>query len=441
MNEEPGMWRGRHPLLWIGVSAGALLAAGFVFAYQFVGPAPPSEITIAAGPKDGAYYRYAERYRAILAADRIQLHVRETRGSTDNLKLLRDPESGVDLAFLQSGTAEDEADSLVSLASVAYEPLWIFLRGKPPQKLVELEGKRLAIGYEGSGTRLAVHRILSEVGIDSPPTELLALGGSEAAVALEKDEVDVAFFVAAVEAPFIQDLLRVDGLRLVSLDRSPAYARRQRNLASVTLLQGVIDIEKNTPPEDVRLLAPLAILVARSDFHPALVDLVLGAAGRVHGTPGIFEDQSEFPSARYVDLPLSEEAARFLERGPSFLNRFLPFWAANFVDRMFILLIPILTLLIPLFKVAPAVYRWRVRSRFKRWYRDLQKIDIALGATGDGVDYRATLERLEAIQEELGKITVPPAYGDELYHMRFHVSLVRERARSQLRDEAEVKTP
>jgi len=439
MNKERDMLRGRRLFLLIGGCALALTAAGFLFAYQFVDPAPPSEITIAAGRKDGAYYRYAERYQAILAADRITLHVRETKGSGDNLKLLRDPESGVDLAFLQSGTSGEEADSLVSLASVAYEPLWIFLRGEPPESLVELEGKRLAIGDEGSGTRLVVNRILSAAGIDSPPTELHALGGTEAAHALEKGEVDVAFFVASVEAPFVQDLLRIDGLRLVSLERSPAYARRQRNLASVTLLQGVIDIEKNTPPEDVRLLAPLAILVARNDFHPALIDLVLAAAGRVHGTPGIFEDKSEFPSARYVDLPLSEEAARFLERGPSFFNRFLPFWAANFLDRMLILLIPILTLLIPLFKVVPAVYRWRVRSRFKRWYRDLQTIDIALSRIGDEVDHRATMERLESIQDELGKITVPPAYGDELYHMRFHVSLVRDRARSQFRDEAEVK--
>lgn len=418
-------WR---ELFFVGTPVLLLMVVGFVVAYQFVEPAPPGEITVASGPKDGAYFGFAKRYAEALLRQGITLHVRETKGSVENLALLADPESGVDLAFTQSGTGEAEAHpELVSLGSLYYEPLWIFLRQSLPGRFSALRGGRIAVGEEGSGTKAVVERLLAENAIDGTVSTLVAQGGQVAVRQLEAGAVDAACFVSSVDSPLLQELLGKDELSLMELERVSAYTRRHRYLSRVELLAGVVDPGRNIPSADVSLLSPVASLTAREDFHPALVELLLGAANKVHGAPSVFEAFARFPSAEFTDFPVTEEARRFLTRGPSFLNRFLPFWAANFVDRMLVMLIPLVTLLIPLFRVVPPLYRWRVRSRFKRWYRDLQMIDGLIVEGSEAVKLNEALERLEAIQSELAKITVPPSYGDELYQVHAHMAFVRRR--------------
>jgi TRAP transporter TAXI family solute receptor len=407
----------------------ALTLIGFIIAWQFVNPAPPHTITIATGQADGAYYLFAERYREILAEASVTLEIRKTAGSLENLRLLEAGE--VDLAFFQGGSGISTADDdITALGSLYYEPLWVFYRHpEVAHRLTDFQGKRLATGAAGSGTRELVRDLLEYNRINSPADKLQAPGGKAAARALRQDAADAAFFVASPRSPLIQELLRDKTIRLMSFTRAAAYTDLNHALAAVTLPEGVIDLQANLPPQDVALLASTANLIARDDFHPALVSLLLQAATRVHGGGGLFEKPGEFPNARHVDFPLNEDARRFYRHGPPFLQRYLPFWTANLVDRMMIMLVPLLTILVPLVKVMPPTYRWQVRRKIYRWYHELHAIDIQHPDQAPAAELAELLQRLDVIEEEVRKVKVPLSYSDELYNLRLHIGMLRNRLR------------
>ena len=405
----------------------ALLFSGLVFAllFQLVEPAPPERLVLASGMPGGAYHRFALEYRGLLAREGVELEVRESSGSVENLRLLR--EGAVDAAFVQTGVADPASQAgLSSLASLYYEPLWIFHRGPESlERLTELSGSTVAVGPEGSGTRALALTLLRENGLDQPPTRLSDLGGSRAAEALREGAVDAAVFVASPRAPVVAELLADPGIELLNFSRIDAYLSRYRYLSSVVLPEGAIDFRRNIPGRPVTLLAPVATLVVRSGFHPALTDLMLQAAFEVHAKGGFFERPEQFPSADHLDFPLVEDARRYFERGPSFLRRYLPFWAAVFVERSALFLLPLITLLVPLFRIAVPTYRWKVRSRIYRWYRDLSAVEISVDAgTGDPT---LALQELDRIEQEAAKVEVPLSYTDELYNLRLHIQLVRDK--------------
>ena len=416
-----------------------LIAAGFVIAYQFVDPAPPRELTLATGSPEGAYHAYGQRYQEVLARDGITVTLVASAGTVENLALLQGTAEGAarpaDLAFVQSGIGDPAGSpDLVALASLYYEPLWVFVRGdEPVTRLTALAGRRIAVGAEGSGTRHVALALLAANGIaagDAHGTVVSDLGGGKAADALAAGALDAAVFVTAKYRPMLSDLMARPDIQLLSFERAAAYRRRFRYLAAVTLPEGVIDLAANLPADDRVLLSPLATLVARDDVHPALIDLMLRAATEIHGGPGLFEQPGEFPSPHNVDFPLASGAERYFETGLPFLRRVLPFWAATLVERLWVMLLPVLTLLIPLLRIAPPTYRWQVRRHIIRWYRDLRQLEAALQAAEEAGDEGARRESLAAVdrlQVEIGRITVPLAYADNLYNLRLHTEFVRRR--------------
>jgi TRAP transporter TAXI family solute receptor len=406
-----------------------IVAAGFVVAYRLVDPAPSGTLRIATGGKDGAYAAAAERYKAILARDGVRLDIVYTAGAIENLKLLSAPDSNIDLAFVQGGTGSPEASpDLVSLASVFFEPLWIFVRTeRAPRSLLELAGKRVAIGQEGSGTRALALELLGSSGVFERATQISDLGNSDAVRALLKGEVDAAFFVTGRPTPLLSPLLGARGIRLLNLEYAEAYKFRHQFLTSVTLPAGVISLDPPVPAQDVALLAPAAALVARDGLHPALIDLILGAAKEVHGRRQLFSKRGDFPSPAYLDFPLERQAQRYLESGPSLLRRYLPFRVAGFVERLWVLVLPLLTLAIPLMRIAPPAYRWQVRRKIYRWYKFLRRIEDDMWAAKDPGAKGALLERLNKMQRDVGKIGVPLSYAEQLYHLRLHIEFLRQR--------------
>lgn len=401
---------------------------GFVVAYQFVEPAPPSTIRMATGSPLGAYQLFAERYRKLLAAQGIRLELVATEGSVANLRLLKDGASGVDVAFVQGGTAPAvEPDGLVSLGGLFHEPFWVFMRaGEEVRRLADLKGRRLAVGTEGSGTRIVALRLLEENDIAPGDATLFPLAGPEAHVALQSGDIDAAFVVASPKAPIIEAMLKDPTLRLMSFEQAEAYTLRTRYLSTVRLPMGVVDLAENLPPTEVSLVAPAATLVARDDLHPALMSLLLLTAQRIHEAGGLFEAPGAFPSARFVEFPLSEEAERFFRSGPPLLQQYMPFWAANLADRLKVMLIPVITLLFPLAKILPPVYRWRVTSRIYRWYRDLLAIEAAAARVETPEACRDLRRRLKKIDDEVQHLAVPLSYADTAYSLRMHVRMVRD---------------
>ena len=405
--------------------------AGFFIAWQFVNPAPPDTITIATGQPGGAYVLFAERYREILAREDITLNILETAGSVENLRLLEQDPHSIDIAFLQGGSAaRPHAENLVSLASLYYEPLWVFYRGTDElTRINQLQHKRLAIGEPGSGTRSVTQTLLQENGLDDGQVTGLPVGGEAAVSALLEGKADAAFLVASVESPLVQQLLRTPGIRLMSFERAEAYTRQHHFLSRITLPEGVIDLQENIPPRDTALLAATANLVTHEDFHPALVGLLLQAAEEIHGGGSLFAAPDTFPNQQNLEFPLDSGARRYFRFGPPFLQRYLPFWTANLIDRVKIMVIPLLALLIPLIKVMPPTYRWQVRKKIYRWYSELQALDFEHPKALPAETISASVQKLDDIEEEVRKVKVPLSYSDELYNLRLHIEMVRNKLR------------
>ena len=409
-----------------------IVGIGFVIAFQFVQPAPPKRIVITTGSDSGAYYAYAGRYANILARNGVTLEVRTSAGSLQNIERLENDEAQV--GFVQGGVIEpkgdpDEEDTdsrLLSLGSVFFEPVWVFYRGdRRFDRLTDLKGKRIAIGQEGSGVRQLAQQLLSANEI-KPGDHLLPLSGLKAAEELQQGRIDAAVIIAAENAPVVQVLLRSPGVKVMSFAQAEAYQRRFPFLTKLTLPQGVADLVRDYPPHDVTLLAPTANLVVRDDLHPALQSLLLQAATEVHGRAGFFQRAGEFPVYKDRLLPLSPEAARYFKSGPPFLQRYLPFWLAVLIDRLMVLLIPIFALMIPLLKVAPAIYSWRVRSKVFRCYGELKYLEEDLKQRFDAAKLREYRSRLEVLDDEARGLKVPLAFTDLVYTLREHVNLVRQ---------------
>ena len=403
----------------------AILIAGFAVAGNFVQPAPPDRLTIASGGPDGAYFGYAQKFKKILAREGVELDVKVTSGSVQNLEMLRKAE--VDAAFLQSGIATPQPDdTLISLGSLYFEPLWVFHRaGTTIDLLSGLKGKKLAIGGVGSGTRRFVEPLLARNGIDRTNTEIIDRGGKPAAEALRRGEIDAAFYIASAASPVIRALVQDPAFELLNFRRAEAYTRHYLYMSKVTLPRGMVNFTEDFPREDKTLLAAAATMVVHDNLHPALRTLLLRASAEIFEGGGFFERPVEFPSVKYVDFPLSDKARRFIVDGPSLLDRYLPYWVADMIVRLSILLLPLVTLMIPLMRIVPPLYKWRMRSRIVRWYKEMVKIEEQVRGAETPDERRAAMARLEEIDEDVSEVKVPVGYRDMHYTLRFHIDLLR----------------
>ena len=417
------------------VLAAALLAV----AYWMLDPNPPKKVVLATGADQGAYAELGKRYVQALKPYGITVELRPTQGAAENLQLLRDPASGVDIAFVQGGADDqqsdaDEKDNLVALGSLFYEPVWLFYRSDSAQRLLkaptltslsQLPGWRLNIGAVGSGVPNLVNKLIAANNIEPSTLTLLREPQTPAVVALLGGETDALVFASAPESLMVQMLLQTPGIALYNFAQADAYSRRFAFLTPVTLPRGVVDLARDLPPQDVRLVAPTATLLARKGTHPALIQIFVQAAQQIHGGAGWFQRKGELPIAAGTEEPLAKEAQRFYATGAPVLQRYLPFWLANLIDRMWPVLVTIVAALIPLSRTLPPLYQFRIRKRIFRWYAQLREVE-------DAIDKRPAAELLQdlsVIEERVGNVSVPLSYADELYSLRSHIQMVRRRLR------------
>ncbi len=360
--------------------AALIIGAAFLLAYRFVRPAPPGSFVISTGNEAGAYHLFGGRYRDLLAKEKIRVELRPSSGSLDNLTLLG-----------------------------------------------QLSGKRIAAGPEGSGTRVLVTSVLQAGNALKSGIPLYPLTGMAAAEALIAGRLDAALFVAAPDAPVVQKLLKTPGIRLMSLSHAEALARRFPYLSAVTLPRGMIDLGADIPSSNVRMVAATTHLVARTDFHPALVSVLLQAATKVHGSAGVFRKAGEFPAIREGDFPISEDAQRYFKSGPPFLQRYMPFWLVNLLERMLVLIVPLIAVLIPVMRIMPAFYDWRVKRKIFCWYGELKMVELEVRSKPGAADTARLLARLDEIEDGVDATRVPLTYWDYVYTLRGHIQMVRGR--------------
>lgn len=401
--------------------------------------AVPDTIVMTSGPKGSSFERNAEKYRKILERDGIKLKILPSDGSVQNFKRLNDPKFRVDIGFVLGGDAgTQDVSKLMSLGSVSYQPLMIFYRGKPRTSLAEFKGLRLDIGDEGSGTRALALALLKFNNIaPGDGTQFVDTQG-DLAKALLANRVDVLFVMGdSTSREMMTELMHTEHIRLFDVNQADAYTRRIPYLNKLVLPRGALDFAHDTPSEDINLIGPTVEIVARENLHPALSDLLIAAAREVHGTPGLFKKRGEFPSAQERDFHVSDDAIRFYTSGKSFLYRTFPFSVASMIARLLAFIVPIVLLLVPAFKVLPAIYRWRIESRIHRWYKMLLELERdAFGpagdpVTGDPARREELLRHLDMIEKSVSKIVVPAAFGDLFYGLRGHIVFVRNVLLSQ----------
>jgi TRAP-type uncharacterized transport system substrate-binding protein len=423
----------------IVISAGpvALLAIGLlVLAYWWLDPNPPKKVTLATGPARSAYDEFGKRYRKALKAYGIEVVLLPSEGSPANLRLLRSGKA--DLGFVQGGSGDRNANDdtgIVSLGSLFVEPVWLFYREDAAKKVVpdgqlsslaQLKDLRVNIGARGSGAPFLMRRLFEANKMDIAQLKVSRLDETAATVAFLNGDLDAIVFASAPESLMVQMLLQTPGVKLMDFSQAEAYSRRLPFLTPVVLPRGVVDLAQDQPPQDVHLVATTTSLLAREGTHPALLNLFAQAARDLHGPAGWFNRAGSFPNTEHSEYPISREAERTLRGGQPFLQRWLPFWLANLVERMWLALGIIVAVLLPLSRIVPPVYQFRIRSRVFRWYGQLRDIENRLNAQPQQA--REVVRELDALDDRVGRISVPLAYADELYALRNNIDVVRRKA-------------
>ena len=400
------------------------LVAVFYIVFLFIEPAPKKELTIATSSKDSTYYTTALKYQALLAKQTVKLHILETSGSVENLDLLNSQKA--DIAFVQAGIidANDNVE-VESLASVHYEPLWIFYKnqGYEIEYLVELINKKISIGVIGSGTQYLAIQMLVENGITTDNASLVMDSPTSSKDKLIKGEIDVMFLVSSPSSPTVVELLSDPTIELLNVKRVKAYNQKYKFLSPLVLHEGTIDLYKNLPSENKNMLSTTANLVCKKGLNEELIRIFLKQIKLVHKEQSIFEEQNQFPSLEYLDTEINEEAQNYLTKGDSWLESIFPFWIASQIDRLKLLLIPLLTLLFPLFKGVLPLYRWTIRSKIYKWYKRLDDLENSKASTREELE--ENMKKLADLKLEVQAQTkVPLSYKGEYYNLLLHIDLV-----------------
>jgi TRAP-type uncharacterized transport system substrate-binding protein len=418
----------RRPLALL-LSVGVLLLAAVAWVVFVVANAlPPRRVVMTTGPEGGVYRELGEKYRTVLARSGVRLELRPSLGNVENLQRLKDKKSRVSVGFVSGGlTTEADSPGIESLGTIAYYPLWIFCRGMhQPNRLQELKGKRVSIGPEGGGTRPLVLEMLRDNQMEKEITPV-ALSPGPSGEALLRGEIDCACMLTGPDAPIVRTLLADERVRLFDFARADAYVARFPYLRKVVVPEGVGDLSRNLPSQNVTLIASTTSLLIKEDLHPAIQFLLLQAADEIHSPGGMLHRPEDFPAAERVDVPLSADARTFYKSGGSYLQRHLPFWLWVFTSRLLLLLIPLIGILYPLSQAIPAIIDLVVNLRLNRIYRELRDIDARIDRDQSPEEFAEDRERLEKLDERVRQIRVPMRNARTLYTLRHHLSLVRER--------------
>jgi TRAP-type uncharacterized transport system substrate-binding protein len=411
---------------------------------RYISPAPPSKIEMTTGAVDGASHAFALKYQAYLKANRVTLELKPSTGSVQNLERLN---TGTPVGFVQGGLGilsidpqNADADTpLRSLGVVGYEPIWIFAASDALAKSMHkglgvLAGKNVAIGAEGSGTRKVALELLQSYGITAANASLSADGGMAAANALIAKKLDALVIIGAPQTPAVQLLLDKPEVQLVSIDHAEGITRRLPYMSLVTLKAGSVNPQRDLPAQDITLLSTTANLVIRDELHPALAYLLLEAARDVHKGATLLNKPAEFPHPRGTDFPLADEAQRYYKDGRPFLQRYLPYWAANALQRLLLILIPLLAIAIPVLKTIPSLLDFKEKNRLYRRYGVLRELerDLRVRQLSEAEIVEAS-SKLDEIENEISTMKFPLDFTDRIYTLRQHVDYVR----GQLKNERE----
>jgi hypothetical protein len=434
------------------------------------------KIVIAAG--NSQYYELAKRYQESLRKYGVEVDVRRTMRVKDKegksslrplegrltLRALVDDESGITAAFvkgdlvgsLQGRLASEkqkgrhaEYSKLRSVGRLFYEPVWVFTRGDLPiRTLRDLKGKRIYLGARESGARGIARQLLKANGVIEKESAIFVDEDLPAdAAPLLDGRADAGILVMAADTDTMQQLLRVPNIRLMDFTpEAEAYTNRFPALSKVVLRQGAVEFDPLLPTEDITLLTTSVALVVRPDMQPALVSLLTHAVVNnpkpgfdKNGDPVLFHRPGEFPSASDPEFEVASEARVVYKTGelpvvlkslaPRAYSLGIPFSYLSFVNTHWTTLVGILgilALMLPLTRAIPALYVWTVRRRMVYWYKQLKTLERNLDSAAS-FDPGVLQAEFDRIDSHVRRLRVPSYYSSDLYDLRGHIDLVRQR--------------
>jgi TRAP-type uncharacterized transport system substrate-binding protein len=408
-----------------------ILLVCLVVVLRFANPAAPGEMNLLAGARGSGYYETAKQYAAYLRDKGIIANVVETAGSRENLRKLAaqdSPAAGYALAGVdrEMQTAED-LGSLLSLGSLSFEPLWLFL-GADEQisRMGELAGKSIGLGPLDSDSRSIAMLVLNENGINDQTLDLSDSYSDpkSRAEALIQGDLEAAFFLGPPTSDPIARLLESPTVSPVSITRAAAYDRLYPELAEIVLPEGVVDLANDVPLADLHLLAAVDNLVVRDDLHPMVVDLLLDAAKSIQQEPDLLAPRGTFPNMAHSSLPLSPAAVRFYEEGPSPLRKYLPFWLATIISRFGLIVAQVGTVALLVLKLPPSLLRIRFTMKQAGIYRQMEELEKSFAG---GLDRDVVAADLDGIDRQAAELKSPRMKLSEYMELRQNIHDLRER--------------
>jgi TRAP-type uncharacterized transport system substrate-binding protein len=395
-------------------------------------PAPPSKVVMATAFKGASFEYYGRQYRDIFARYNVKLELRETAGSVENVALLQDPKSGVQITFVTGGVSDGKhAPGVLSLGTVYNQPYWIFYSSTEPlDRLSQLKGKRIAVGPEGSGTRLSAEKILGKGGVNSETATLLPFAGLAAVKALTDKKVDAVWIIGSPDATAVKSFLENPDVRLLGFPMAEAYTRIFPELVRLVLPKGVVDIDRTIPADDVQLIGTTSKVLVRSDLHPEIVELLLQTMTETHSGQEIFQRSGEFPNGTDAEYPVAATAIDYYKNGPSYLRRHVPLWLSVHVQRAIAVLVAGVAIGLPLFHYLPLLYKWNMRRRLLYWYSQLKALEASFDASPSDKHLLEKQIEIERIEDDVSRIRFPLTFTDQFYNLRSHVDIVRRKIAS-----------
>ena len=412
-----------------------LLFAGLMLVWWLADPPPPKRIVMATGTEGGSYQMLAKKYVDYFAKKGVTLELVPSRGAQENIARLSDRKDPVQAGFVQAGTYNPTGIAgIISLGSVAYEPVWFFYRGPAldasdfhfqGDRFKKLLSMKTSIGDVGSGTHSQALHILKAAGLEQYIPQFLTLPSADGVNALLLGEIDVLFLVDQLESPNIQKLLKDPKLNLIGFNRAEAFTRILPYLEILTVPTASFSLVRDFPPQTIQLLSTTTQLLVDDRLHPALQYLFLEAAEAINGKQSFFAKRGEFPKFNRSAFPESEVAARFEKSGVPPIMNYLPFWVAEFIHRMFLLIVPFLAFAYPIVSSLPNYRSKRVQTRINKMYGALWTFEQELAASFDPSQCDAYLSRINQMEADALSIKVPKKMASEYYSLRSSMDYVR----------------
>ncbi len=411
-----------------------LLFVGLVITWWFIDPPPPKHVILATGSVGGEYQVLGKKYAEFFAKKGITLELLPTNGAQENIAHLADRKDPVQAAFVQAGVVNQKGiEGIQSLGSISYEPIWFFYRG-PENTRSDFEttdgrlnyfaNSKISLGVEGSGTHAQAMNLLRISGLKEG-SQFVYLPGKKAVEALQKGEVGAIFMVDGIESPNVQALLNDPSLHLLSFRRAEAFTRLLPFLHILKVPEGGFSLVRNFPNKEINLLATTTHLLIDDRMHPAIQFLFLEAAKEINGRASFFAERGEFPAFKNSGLPESPVAVHFEEKGSPLLMDYLPFWLAELVNRLFVVLLPFCAFAYPILLTLPSYRKRRVQVRINRMYGVLKTFEGELITSYDPAKHDEYLAKIDLMEYEAIRLEVSKSMSGDYYALRTSIDYVR----------------